>query len=202
MTGKPTARLRRADCRQCRARLRALAGAADRCRPGRGGVLADGAGASFPLANRNRDKTAPALAAPGIALGIAACRFLLRRRPRRLACRDSPDQARQCNPVRQYLELRFAAGDWWCAAMAVAHPGAGVILAAAGCALLMKGSYDLSPRYLRGDLLALFAGLLYAGYLIIVERTRGELAPLPLCSSSACSGQSCCFPWRSALASR
>ena len=58
--------------------------------------------------------------------------------------------------------------------------GAALILAAAGCALLMSGSYELSPRYLRGDLLALLAGFLYAGYLIIVQRARGTLEPLPL----------------------
>jgi drug/metabolite transporter (DMT)-like permease len=32
----------------------------------------------------------------------------------------------------------------------------------------------------RGDLLALVAGLLYGGYLILVERVRGELAPMPV----------------------
>ena len=58
--------------------------------------------------------------------------------------------------------------------------GAALILAAAGCALLMSSSYELSPRYLRGDLLALLAGFLYAGYLIIVQRARGTLEPLPL----------------------
>lgn len=53
-----------------------------------------------------------------------------------------------------------------------------LILAAAGCAMLMSGSAELSPRYLRGDLLALAAGLLYAGYLIFMERARSELEPL------------------------
>ena len=57
---------------------------------------------------------------------------------------------------------------------------AALILAALGCALLMSGSYELSPRYLRGDLLALFAGFLYAGYLILVQRARGTLEPIPL----------------------
>ena len=57
---------------------------------------------------------------------------------------------------------------------------AALILAAIGCALLMSGSYELSPRYLRGDLLALLAGFLYAGYLIIVQRARGTLEPIPL----------------------
>jgi len=53
-------------------------------------------------------------------------------------------------------------------------------LAAAGCSLLMWGSAELSASHLRGDLLAAFAGLLYTGYLILVERTRGQLQPLPL----------------------
>ena len=44
----------------------------------------------------------------------------------------------------------------------------------------MWGSAELSAANLRGDLLAMLAGLLYAGYLILVERTRGELQPLPL----------------------
>ena len=55
-----------------------------------------------------------------------------------------------------------------------------LLLAAAGCALLMAGSYELSPRFVRGDLLALLAGLLYGGYLVFVERARGRLSPLPL----------------------
>ena len=53
-------------------------------------------------------------------------------------------------------------------------------LAAAGCGLLMWGSAELSAANFQGDLLAMLAGLLYAGYLILVERTRGELQPLPL----------------------
>ena len=44
----------------------------------------------------------------------------------------------------------------------------------------MGGSAELSAAHLRGDLLAALAGLLYTGYLIIVERARGALAPLPL----------------------
>ena len=52
-------------------------------------------------------------------------------------------------------------------------------LAAAGCAMLMAGSAELSASNLHGDLLALMAGLLYAGYLIFIERARTELQPLP-----------------------
>jgi drug/metabolite transporter (DMT)-like permease len=44
----------------------------------------------------------------------------------------------------------------------------------------MVGSAELSGAHLRGDLLAALAGLLYTGYLIFVERTRTELAPMPL----------------------
>ena len=55
-----------------------------------------------------------------------------------------------------------------------------MLLAAIGAALLMGSSSELSARNLRGDLLALLAGLLYTGYLIAVERARGALEPLPL----------------------
>ena len=58
--------------------------------------------------------------------------------------------------------------------------GSALALAALGCGLLMWGSAELSAAHLRGDLLAAFAGLLYTGYLILVERTRGEVQPLPL----------------------
>ena len=53
-------------------------------------------------------------------------------------------------------------------------------LAAAGCAALMWGSAELSASHLRGDLLSALAGLLYTGYLILVERTRGAVQPVPL----------------------
>ncbi|WP_419722957.1 DMT family transporter [Sphingobium aquiterrae] len=52
---------------------------------------------------------------------------------------------------------------------------AAFILAAAGIALLMGSSYELSPRYLQGDLLCLFAGLMYTGYIIVMQRSRGVL---------------------------
>ncbi len=52
-------------------------------------------------------------------------------------------------------------------------------LAAVGTMLLMVGSAELSAAHLHGDLLALLAGLLYTGYLIGIERARGQLQPLP-----------------------
>jgi drug/metabolite transporter (DMT)-like permease len=53
-------------------------------------------------------------------------------------------------------------------------------LAVAGAALLMGGSYELSPKNFAGDMLTLGAGLFYGGYLIFVERGRTELHALPL----------------------
>ena len=57
---------------------------------------------------------------------------------------------------------------------------AALTLAAAGAALLMGSSAELSARNLKGDLLALLAGLLYTGYLIAVQRARRSLEPLPM----------------------
>ena len=52
-----------------------------------------------------------------------------------------------------------------------------ILLAFAGSALLMGQSYELSPTYLVGDLLSLLAGVLYTGYVILMLRVRGTLAP-------------------------
>lgn len=61
-----------------------------------------------------------------------------------------------------------------------ARQSGALALAVGGAALLMSGSYELSPKNFTGDLLALVAGLLYGGYLIFVERARTGLQPLPL----------------------
>jgi drug/metabolite transporter (DMT)-like permease len=75
----------------------------------------------------------------------------------------------------------FAAwGLWLARKLPTPMQAAALALAAGGCVLLMAGSAELSARHLRGDLLALLAGLLYTGYLIGVERVRGELQPLPV----------------------
>lgn len=74
----------------------------------------------------------------------------------------------------------FAAwGLWLARRWPTRLQSAALILAALGSALLMAGSAELSARHLRGDLLALLAGLLYTGYLIGIERARGQLQPLP-----------------------
>ncbi len=63
-----------------------------------------------------------------------------------------------------------------------------LVLAALGATLLMGGSYQLSPRYLRGDLLAAGAGLCYAVYLIAIDRVRGTVGALPLLALSTILG--------------
>jgi drug/metabolite transporter (DMT)-like permease len=75
----------------------------------------------------------------------------------------------------------FAAYGLWLAHRAPSRRQAlALTLAAVGAALLMSGSYELSPRNFRGDRMTLAAGLLYGGYLIFVERGRASLQPLPL----------------------
>lgn len=61
-----------------------------------------------------------------------------------------------------------------------ARQAGALAFAVGGAALLMSGSYELSPTNFAGDLLTLVAGLLYGGYLIFVERGRTSLQPLPL----------------------
>jgi drug/metabolite transporter (DMT)-like permease len=75
-------------------------------------------------------------------------------------------------------------------------------LAAAGCVALMSGSAELSARHLRGDALALAAGLLYTFYLIIVERARGRLQPLPLLFLASLFGALMLLPFSLALGER
>ncbi len=75
----------------------------------------------------------------------------------------------------------FAAWGLWLARRWPSRTqAAALILAAAGSALLMGQSAELSAAHLRGDLLALLAGVLYGFYLILVERSRGTVEPLPL----------------------
>jgi drug/metabolite transporter (DMT)-like permease len=64
-----------------------------------------------------------------------------------------------------------------------------MLAALAGAAILMARSFDISPRTFLGDLLCLAAGLLYAGYLIILQDARKDLGAWSLltwsCVSSA-----------------
>jgi len=75
----------------------------------------------------------------------------------------------------------FAVYGLWLAGRAPSRmQAAALLLALAGAVLMMGSSYGFSPDNALGDLLALVAGLFYGGYLIYVERARGELQPLPL----------------------
>ena len=86
-------------------------------------------------------------------------------------------------------------GLWLARKLPSRMQGSALLLAAIGAALLMGSSAELSARNLRGDLLALVAGLLYAGYLIAVERARGDLAPLPLLFLSSAFGAVMLLPF-------
>jgi drug/metabolite transporter (DMT)-like permease len=63
--------------------------------------------------------------------------------------------------------------------------GLALALAAVGAALLMGRSYQLAPENLLGDLLSLLAGILYAGYFILMARARDTMAPLPALALSS-----------------
>jgi drug/metabolite transporter (DMT)-like permease len=97
----------------------------------------------------------------------------------------------------------FAAwGLWLVRKWPSALQGAALILAALGCGLLMWGSAELSAANFKGDLLAALAGLLYTFYLILVERTRGELQPLPLLFLASLFGAAVLLPASLAMGER
>lgn len=63
-----------------------------------------------------------------------------------------------------------------------------LVLAAAGAALLLGGSYELSPAHFSGDLLALGAAFFYALYLIAADRARRTMASWPLLAIATAAG--------------
>ena len=102
-----------------------------------------------------------------------------------------------------FASFAFAAYGLWLARKWPSRvQGIALALAAAGCAALMAGSAELSARHLRGDFLALAAGLLYTFYLIIVERVRGRLQPLPLLFLASLFGALMLLPLSLALGER
>lgn len=66
--------------------------------------------------------------------------------------------------------------------------GVALGLATIGAGLLLGRSYSLSPEHLLGDLLCLFAGVLYTGYIILMARARGAMTPLPALALSSAAG--------------
>jgi len=92
--------------------------------------------------------------------------------------------------------LIFALWGLWLARRRPSPMQAGALaLAALGAALLMGSSAELSIAHVKGDLLALFAGLLYTGYLIAVQRGRQSLAPLPMLFISSVFGAAMLLPF-------
>lgn len=63
-----------------------------------------------------------------------------------------------------------------------------LLLAAAGTMLLLGRSYQASPVFLAGDVLALLAALFYTVYLIAMSRARGALGALPALALSSVVG--------------
>lgn len=66
--------------------------------------------------------------------------------------------------------------------------GFALLLAAAGTALLMGASYELSPRYLVGDLLCILAGFFYFGYVLAVQHLRQRLDSATVLASATIIG--------------
>ena len=99
--------------------------------------------------------------------------------------------------------LIFAAWGLWLARRAPSPAQGGALaLAAVGAALLMGSSAELSVRNLRGDVLALLAGLLYTGYLIAVQRARQSLKALPMLFIASAFGAAMLLPFSLALGER
>jgi len=61
-------------------------------------------------------------------------------------------------------------------------------MAAMGAGLLLGRSYDLSPRYLTGDLLCLLGGLFYTGYLVAIDHARGRVQSWPALTIATAAG--------------
>lgn len=67
-------------------------------------------------------------------------------------------------------------------------------VAAAGMALLLGRSAELSPQHLAGDLLCLAAALFYTIYLVAIEKVRGVVAALPALALATFAGAVCLAP--------
>lgn len=69
-----------------------------------------------------------------------------------------------------------------------AMQGFALALAAGGTFLLLGSSYELSPEHFVGDLLALLAAFFYTLYLILVDRARQVMAPMPVLAVATAAG--------------
>ncbi len=60
--------------------------------------------------------------------------------------------------------------------------------ALAGAALLLGSSWQLSPEHFTGDLFTMLAGLFYTFYLIVVDRARKVMKPMPVLAIATTAG--------------
>jgi drug/metabolite transporter (DMT)-like permease len=65
---------------------------------------------------------------------------------------------------------------------------AALLLAGLGAALLLGGSFELSPRRFAGDILALLAAFFYGLYLIVVDQARKRMAAMPVLAIASAAG--------------
>jgi drug/metabolite transporter (DMT)-like permease len=93
-------------------------------------------------------------------------------------------------------------GLWLARRMPSLMQAAALVLAALGAALLMGSSFELSPRNFAGDLLAMFSGVLYFGYLVCVQQARGKLQSLPLLFIASAFGAAMLLPVSLAIGER
>ena len=63
-----------------------------------------------------------------------------------------------------------------------------IALAMAGAAVLMGGSYEASPRNFTGDLLCALAGVLYTGYILLIQDARRSLTSWSVLALSSIAG--------------
>lgn len=75
-------------------------------------------------------------------------------------------------------------------------------LAVVGTILLLSSSLDIGPDNLRGDVLALIAGLIYAGYLIGVDKARRTVDPFPVIIWTSALGAAFLLPGALAFGER
>ena len=74
------------------------------------------------------------------------------------------------------------------------NAGIALAFAAAGTALLLGRSADVSARHLAGDLFCLTAAVLYTGYLVVIDRARRSVGPMPLLAIVTVIGAVLLFP--------
>jgi drug/metabolite transporter (DMT)-like permease len=65
---------------------------------------------------------------------------------------------------------------------------AALALAVAGAALLLGSSWEMSPEHFTGDLFTILAGLFYTFYLVVVDRARRTMKPMPVLAIATASG--------------